>query len=157
MRQADSQEKDMNDKITILFVDDDDKILSAIHRELMDEPYEFLLATSGQEALKILEQNEVAVLVSDMRMPQMDGMELLKIAKEKHPATIRMMISGHANITSLLKAINENIIYKFITKPWKDSEELKSIVKQAVNYYNLRRERDLLLAQVQQYREQAAK
>jgi two-component system response regulator HupR/HoxA len=146
----------MNDKITILFVDDDEKILSAIHRELMDEPYEFLFATSGQEALKILEQNEVAVLVSDMRMPQMDGMELLKIAKEKYPATIRMMISGHANITNLLKAINENIIYKFITKPWKDSDELKLIVQQAINYYNLRRERDLLLAEVKQYREHAA-
>ncbi len=81
-------------------------------------------------------------------------MKLLKIVKDKYPSTVRMMISGHANITALLNAINENIIYKFITKPWKDSEELKSVVQQGLEYYNLRRERDLLLAQVQQYRQE---
>ncbi len=146
----------MNQKKVILLVDDEESILSAIRRELADEPYEMLTATSGQEALEIMVEHNVSVLIADFRMPEMDGMELLKVAKEKYPATIRMMISGHANITILLKAINENIIYKFITKPWKDSEELKSIVQQAINYYNLRQERDLLLAEVQQYREQAA-
>jgi len=145
----------MNSERVILFVDDDENILSAIRRELMGEAYEMLSATNGQEALEIMEGRDVSVLIADFRMPEMDGMELLKVAKEKYPATIRMMISGHANITILLKAINENIIYKFITKPWKDSEELKSIVQQAINYYNLRRERDLLLAEVQQYRNQA--
>jgi two-component system response regulator HupR/HoxA len=143
----------MSEKITILLVDDDENTLSAISRELADEPYELLLATSGSEALDIMASRQVAVLVADFRMPEMDGMELLKITKEKHPATIRTMISGYANITVLLKAINENIIYKFITKPWKDSEELKSIVRQAADYYNLRRERDLLLAEAQHYRQ----
>ena len=146
----------MDQKKTILLVDDDANILSSISRELAEEPYELLTATSGQEALEIMAVSDISVLIADFRMPEMDGMELLKITKEKYPTIIRMMISGYANITILLKAINENMIYKFITKPWKDSEELKSIVQQAINYYNLRRERDLLLAEVQQYREQAA-
>jgi DNA-binding NtrC family response regulator len=146
----------MNQRKVILLVDDDESILSTIRRELSDEPYELLTATSGKEALEIMAERDVSVIIADFRMPEMDGMELLRITKKEYPKTIRMMISGHANITVLLRAINENIIYKFITKPWKDSEELKSIVKQAISYYNLRRERDLLLAEVQQYRERAA-
>jgi DNA-binding NtrC family response regulator len=146
----------MNQQKRILLVDDEESVLSAIRRELMDEPYELLTAINGQEALEIMAENDICVIIADFRMPEMDGMELLRIVKEKYPSTIRMMISGYANITILLKAINENIIYKFITKPWKDSEELKSVVQQAINYYNLRRERDLLLAEVQRYRERAA-
>jgi two-component system response regulator HupR/HoxA len=146
----------MDQQKRILLVDDEESVLSAIGRELMDEPYELLTATSGQEALEIMAENDVCVLIADFRMPEMDGMELLKITKERYPSIIRMMISGYANITILLKAINENIIYKFITKPWKDSGDLKSVVQQAINYYNLRRERDLLLAEVRQYRERAA-
>jgi DNA-binding NtrC family response regulator len=146
----------MDQQKRILLVDDEESVLSAIRRELMDEPYELLTSISGQEALEIMAENDICVIIADFRMSEMNGMELLRIVKEKYPATIRMMISGYANITILLKAINENIIYKFITKPWKDSEELKSVVQQAINYYNLRRERDLLLAEVKQYREQAS-
>ena len=75
--------------------------------------------------------------------------------KEKHPNIIRMILSGHANTTNLLDAINENIIYKCITKPWPDPDTLKSVVQQAVEYYNVHRERDMLLMQVEQLRREA--
>lgn len=144
----------MEDRRTILFVDDDESMLSAVKRELMDEPYHLLWARGGKEALEVLEKNEVTVIVTDMLMPEMSGLDLLKTVKEKYPEAIRMIMSGHANITTLLNAINENIIYKFITKPWPDSETLKSIVQQAVEYYNLHRERDTLLAQVERLRQE---
>ncbi len=142
----------MDGKRIVLFVDDQ-AALAAFRRVLIDEPYELLLAGGDQEALQVMSQHEVAVIVSDMMMPGMDGIKLLNTVKEKYPSAIRMLISDNANITGLLEAINKNIIYKFITKPFND-DELKSIVRQGIEYYNLRRERDLLLAQVGQYRQQ---
>lgn len=139
----------MEDKRVILFVDDDEAALSAFKRAFIDEPYEILLASNAQQALELLALHKIAVIISDMMMPGMDGMKLLNEIKEKYPSVIRMLASGHANITNLLLAINESVIYKFITKPFKD-DELKSVVRQAVDYYNLRIERDMLLAKVKQ-------
>jgi response regulator RpfG family c-di-GMP phosphodiesterase len=138
---------------TILFVDDEEKVLKSLQRGLLDEPYELYFATSGKEALKILEENEVHIIVTDMRMPEMSGLELLKIVKEKYPKTVRMALSGYAWVSSLLEPINQGEIFKFITKPWKLEEEFKGILKQAVEYYNLRAERDALLEEVKKYQQ----
>lgn len=73
---------------SVLFVDDEMNILSAIRRAVVDEPFQAFFANSGKEALKIMEEREIAVLVTDMRMPEMDGLQLLKIVKEEYPATI---------------------------------------------------------------------
>lgn len=143
----------MEDKRTVLFVDDEQSALSSFRRAIMDEPYELLIAEGSQQALEIMAQHDVAVIVSDMMMPDMDGIKLLNVVKEKYPSAIRILISGYTDINGLLEAINKNIIYKFIAKPVTD-EDLKSIVRQGIDYYNLRRERDLLLAQVGQYRQQ---
>ncbi|MFA5553610.1 MAG: response regulator [Phycisphaerae bacterium] len=143
----------MEDKRIILFVDDDQAALSAFKRAFIDEPYEILLASNAQQALELLALHKAAVIISDMMMPEVDGMKLLHQVKERYPYIIRILASGHANITNLLQAINESIIYRFITKPFKD-DELKSIVSQAVDYYNLRVERDMLQAQVAQAKQQ---
>ncbi|MHC4735311.1 MAG: response regulator [Planctomycetota bacterium] len=79
------------EKRTVLFVDDEEKILRSLKRGLMDEPYESLFANSGQEALEILKQKEVHVLVTDMRMPEMSGLDLLRIVKKEYPHIIRMV------------------------------------------------------------------
>ncbi len=141
------------EKRTILFVDDEEKVLRSLERGLLDEPYNCYFAKSGKEALEILEQNEVHIIVTDMRMPEMSGLDLLRMVKEKYPHIIRLVLSGYTQVTTLLTAINQGEIFKFITKPWRLEEDFKTVLQQAVDYYNLRTERDSLLQELQQYKE----
>ena len=135
------------EKRTVLFVDDEEKILRSLKRGLIDEPYKSLFAKSGKEALEILKQNEVHVLVTDMRMPEMPGLELLKIVKEEYPHLVRMVLSGYTQVTTLLTAINQGEIFKFITKPWQLEEEFKPAIQEAVEYYNFRNQRQMVEAE----------
>lgn len=147
----------MEPRPTILFVDDDPKVLKSLQRGLIDEPYECLFATSGKEALEILQTHQVHVICTDMRMPEMNGLELLKIVKERYPQIVRLVLSGYTQVGMLLTAINQGEIFKFITKPWRLEEEFKGIIKQAVEYYNLRADRDRLAAELDQYKQATAK
>lgn len=127
----------MDDKRTLLFVDDEVRILRSIERSLLDEPYTLLFAESGKEALKLLESNDVHVIVTDMRMPEMSGLDLLKIVKEKYPHIVRIVLSGYTQVTTLLTAINQGEIFRFVTKPWKVEKEFKQVLREAVEHYNL--------------------
>lgn len=138
------------DKRTVLFVDDEEKILSSLKRGLIDEPYETLFANNGNEALEILAQGPVHVVVTDMQMPEMNGLELLRVVKEKYPHIVRMALSGYAQVTTLLTAINQGEIFRFITKPWKLEEELKQTVREAVEYYNSQNEGTKLADEAEQ-------
>jgi len=138
------------EKRTVLFVDDEEKVLSCLEGGLLDEPYKTLFANSGKEALEILEQNEVQVVVTDMRMPEMDGLELLKTVKKEYPHIIRMILSGYADIKTLLGAINQGEIFRFVTKPWDFEKEFKPVVRQAIDYYDLHSEREMLMRFVEQ-------
>ena len=138
------------EKRTVLFVDDEEKILRSLKRALQDEPYETLFASSGKEALEILEHNEVHVLVTDMYMPEIDGLELLRLVKEEYPHIIRLVLSGFAEKEILLNAINKGEILRFITKPWKSNEELKIIIRQAIEHYDLHSEREMLMSVFEQ-------
>ncbi len=126
------------EKKTVLFVDDEEKLLSSLRRGLLDEPYNTLFANSGKKALEILERNEVHVLVTDMRMPEMGGLEFLKIVKELYPHIVRMVLSGYTQVTTLLTAINQGEIYKYITKPWKLEKEFKPSIREAIEYYEVK-------------------
>ena len=137
----------MDEKRTVLFVDDEVRLLRSIERGMLDEPYRVLFAESGAEALKLLEANEVHVLVTDMRMPEMTGLELLKIVKERYPRTVRLVLSGYTQASTLLTAINQGEIFRFITKPWKMEEEFKPALRQAIEQYNREAERDRLVTQ----------
>lgn len=128
----------------ILFVDDESNVLSAIRRAVQDEKYMPFFAGSGAEALTIMEDNEFCVIVTDMRMPVMDGLTLLKIVKEKYPRTVRVVLSGFTQLSQMLVTINQGEIFKFITKPWTTNDELLPVIKQAIDYYNLQMERDTL-------------
>ena len=125
---------------TVLFVDDEDKVLASVERALHDEPYNTLFAQSANEALEILQQQEVHVIVTDMRMPEMNGLELLQVIKKDYPHIIRMVLSGFTDNETLLGAINQGEIYKYITKPWKLEEEFKPSILSAIEYYNLHAE-----------------
>ncbi len=133
------------EKRTVLFVDDEEKILKSIKRSFVDEPYETIFANSGKEALEVLKQKEAHVLVTDMRMPEMGGLELLKIVREKRPHIIRMVLSGYTDVDALLASINQGEIFRFVAKPWKSDAELKIIIRQAIEFYELHSERDMLL------------
>jgi two-component system, NtrC family, response regulator HupR/HoxA len=123
---------------TVLFVDDEERLLTSLKRGLMDEPYKCLFANSGPHALEVLSKNKVHVIITDMRMPEMNGLELLRIVREKYPDIIRIVLSGYTQITTLLTAINEGHIYKYITKPWKLEEEFKPQIREALAYYDKR-------------------
>ncbi len=123
------------EKRTVLFVDDEERLLNSLKRGFLDEPYNTIFANSGKEALEILEKKDVHVLVTDMRMPEMGGLELLKIVKEKYPHIVRMVLSGYTQVGTLLTAINQGEIYKYITKPWKLEEEFIPSIREAIEYY----------------------
>jgi len=137
------------EKRTVLFVDDEKKILMSLKRGLLDEPYETFFANSGKEALEILKREEVHVIVTDMRMPEMTGLELLRTVKEEYPHIVRMVLSGYTQISTLLTAINQGEIFRFITKPWKLEEDFKPSIREAIDYYNLRSERDKLTVEAE--------
>jgi len=133
---------------TLLVVDDEENILSALKRVLRREGYRTLTAGSGAQGLAILAANEVDVIVSDQRMPVMTGVEFLRKAKERHPDTVRMVLSGYTDLQSVTDAINEGAIYKFLTKPWDDAL-LKANIEEAFRRKLLNDENRLLTRQVQ--------
>jgi len=119
---------------TILLVDDEPNILSALRRCLRRDGYEILTAGSGEEALELLAGNPVMVILSDQRMPGMAGTEFLSRVKLMHPGTVRMILSGYADINSITDAINKGEIYRFQTKPW-DDDDLRKAIQDAVIHY----------------------
>ncbi len=134
----------IKEKRTVLFVDDEKDILNALQRLLRSETYQIIFAQGGQQALDLLEEKSIHVLVTDMRMPGMDGLTLLKQVEQKHPDIIRLVLSGRGDSKSILNAINMGSAYRYLVKPW-DNRELKIIIRQAIEMYSLREEkRDLL-------------
>jgi response regulator RpfG family c-di-GMP phosphodiesterase len=116
---------------SILFVDDEQNVLSSLCRLFRKENYEVITANSGGEALEKMASKPVDIIISDQRMPLMTGVELLSEIKEKYPSTIRMVLSGYSEIKEIISAVNEGGICRFITKPWND-EQLKAAVRLAI-------------------------
>lgn len=134
----------MKEEVKILCVDDEKNVLRALERLFMDEEYEVLTATNGEEALAVLAETPgIQLIISDYRMPGMDGVDFLKQVNERWPATIRIVLSGFADTASVVGAINEGQIYKFIPKPWND-DELKVTIAKALEVYFLRQKNERL-------------
>lgn len=134
---------------TILLVDDEANILSALTRVLRPLGYRILRAGSGREGLELLAQNEVGVIVSDQRMPEMTGSEFLMQVRDRYPDTIRIVLSGYTELNSITDAINHGAIYKFLTKPWED-ELLRANIEEAFQRYEMKRENDRLNNEMEQ-------
>lgn len=139
---------------SILFVDDEESILNSIKRGLHGQPYKLFFATSGPAALDILEENEISVVVSDMRMPGMDGLELLKIVNDKYPDTVRIVLTGYSHISLLMLAINSGQVYRYLTKPWKMEEEFLAAIQDAVRFHEILLERRNLVAKLTKQKEE---
>lgn len=128
----------------ILFVDDEQPVLRSIGRFCRQKPWTTHLVNSGEDGLKLLEEQRIDIVVSDMRMPGMSGAEFLTAVREKYPETIRILLTGYSDIQALEAAINEAKIYNYITKPW-DDNLLLEILEGALRYQASERERKHLL------------
>ena len=124
---------------SVLFVDDEPNILKSLQRLLRPEEMNVLCASTGKEALEILDQTPTQVFVTDQRMPEMSGVDLLSAVRERHPEIIRMMLTGFTEIKVAVEAINQGEIYRLITKPWND-DELRATIRQAFEQADLKDE-----------------
>ena len=135
---------DSENQESVLFVDDEPAILSSLKRFFRKSSFNCHFAESGEEGLKILEQMPIDLIVSDMRMPKMNGAEFLSIARSKWPDTVRILLTGHSDIGATIEALNKGGIYRYISKPWND-QELQEAIEQSLRLRRLERERVELL------------
>jgi len=117
----------MPDKHSILCVDDEQNILKLLRRLLEGYDYEVMTASSGAEALAMLEKRHADVIVSDQRMPGMSGSDLFRVTRDKYPQAVRVMMSGYSDFDSLVSAVNEGEIFRFISKPWDQTQFIELI------------------------------
>lgn len=121
---------------SVLLVDDEEKVLHSLKRLLRKEGYSLLTAISAAEGLKLLEENDIHLVISDHRMPQVSGIEFFAIVKERYPDVLRIILTGYTEVDSITDAINKGDIYKFFLKPWND-QSLKLEIRQALDQYDL--------------------
>jgi len=120
-------------KYKLLIVDDEPANLRALER-LFREQYDVLTAASGADALELLDRHNVALLITDQRMPEMTGIELLKRTVTLRPRMVRIILTGYTDVDALVEAINCGEVYRYVTKPW-TNEELLLTVKRALEHY----------------------
>ena len=131
----------MDKKKTVLFVDDDRAMLLSIERCLLNEPYNQLFAKSGQEALEILQKEEVHIIVADMCMPEMTGLELLRIARKEYPNIIGIILTGYAIDTEVQNAIEQGEIFWLIPKPlWQLGGKFEKLILRSLIHSDFQRE-----------------
>lgn len=131
-------------KQAILFVDDETHVLLSLRRLFRKTGYELFFAENGAQALKLIEQSRIDVIVSDMRMPEMLGNELLQKIKEKNSRIKQVILSGYSDLQSTISAINNADVFAYITKPWSD-EGLLQTVEQALREKTLEEDSDILM------------
>ena len=119
----------MDQQTNVLIVDDESRIVRTLAR-LLKPQYNTFLASSGGEALDILRSNRIHIILSDQRMPEMTGVELLSKVKELSKNTTRILLTGYSDLTAVMKSVNEGEIFRYITKPW-NNRELLAVVDQA--------------------------
>ncbi|MBF0485594.1 MAG: response regulator [Candidatus Omnitrophica bacterium] len=133
---------------TILCVDDELSILKTLNRVLSGAGYKVALAQSGEEALKILDAQGVDLIIADQRMPEMTGSEFLRLAHQSHPGIVSIMLSGYSDFASLVDAVNEGEIFRFVAKPW-SNEVLLEIVSSALAKRHAQNLAGILLGNIQ--------
>lgn len=117
----------------LLIVDDEMPNIRLLER-LFQHEYHCLTASSGEEAMSLLDQHEVAVIITDQRMPQMTGIELLKRSADRRPHMVRILLTGYTDLDALVEAVNCGLVYMYVSKPW-NNDDLKLRVGRAVEAY----------------------
>jgi len=119
---------------SILLVDDEEMVLRALRRMLAKQEWDVDTAESGDQALEIMRQKPISLVISDQRMPDMTGLELLRTVKDLYPDTVRIILTGYAEMDVVVKAINQGEVYRFMTKPWNNAELIET-VREAIQHY----------------------
>jgi DNA-binding NtrC family response regulator len=136
-------------KHPILIVDDEPDILFSL-KGLLRREFELYTAESAREALKILAERSVHVVMTDQRMPETTGIELLGVVKQEYPDAIRIVFTGYADIKAVVDGINKGGLYRYITKPW-DPDDLTALLHEAAARYDELAERQQLLIDLRTY------
>jgi len=123
-------------KYTLLIVDDEPDVCDSVH-DLLRREFRVLKAHSGQEGYRLMQEEEVHIIMTDQRMPQVSGVELLTKVKAKNPQAVRMLFTGYADLESIIAAINQGHVYQFLKKPWQPDELLEAVRQAAVEYDRL--------------------
>lgn len=134
----------------VLIVDDEPDVCDSV-QNLLRREFRVLKAHSAEEGYRIMQEEEVHIVMSDQRMPQITGIEMLTRLKARHPHAIRMLFTGFADLESIITAINQGHIFQFLKKPWQPEELLSAVRQAALEYDNLETlavERENLLEEV---------
>ena len=136
-------------RFRILFVDDEEPILSALRRLMRRHDYDCWFATSGREGLAILEQNPIDLVISDMRMPEMDGAQFLSEVRKRWPFSVRFLMTGYADMSATIDALNQGGINRYVSKPW-DDEALIEAIEEGLRIRKLERQKKRLIDQTRE-------
>lgn len=128
----------MGDKINILYVDDEVNNLISF-KATFRLKFKIFTAESGKEAIKILDENDIHIIITDQRMPEMTGVEFLVSILERHPDPMRILLTGYADLNAVIDAVNKGKIYHYLSKPWNE-EELESTILKAFEIYKQHKE-----------------
>jgi DNA-binding NtrC family response regulator len=139
-------------KHPILLVDDEPEILFSL-RALVRREFDVHTAEGGDQALDVIHKHPVHVIMTDQRMPEMSGVELLARARAECPEAVRIIFTGYADLKAVIDAVNRGEIYRYLTKPW-DPDELLAILHQACEQYDALADRHRLLADLKGYVEE---
>ena len=134
-------------KFAILFVDDEEYNLVAF-KATFRQDYDIYTAQSGKEALELIKGKEIGLIITDQRMPEMTGVELLEKVLPKYPDAVRIIITGYSDVEAIISAINNGNVFRYITKPW-DERELKMTIENARRLYELRIKNKELVSELQ--------
>lgn len=130
--------------LNVIIVDDDELVIKSLQRVLQSESYYLWVTTSAKKALSLLTSQETAVIVSDHRMPEMTGIELLEKAKNISPDTVRILLTGYADVDVAQESVNRCGVYKLLLKPWND-QELKGTISSAIGLFKHLKEKNRLV------------
>ncbi|MEJ2154123.1 MAG: response regulator [Desulfobacteraceae bacterium] len=147
MRTSRKKEEINLDRPKVIFVDDEPGMLKSMERIVRHEPYDAHFAATGWQALEILEQAKAQVIVSDLKMPEMDGLALLRKVGRDYPETVRIILSGRTDTDTVLEAMHEGNVYRYITKPC-DERELVQTIHQALDIWRIQEEMRSLQARL---------
>jgi response regulator RpfG family c-di-GMP phosphodiesterase len=134
-------------KYNILYVDDEESNLR-IFKTAFKRDYNVFLAISGEEAIKILYQEPIQLIVTDQKMPEMSGTEFLEKTLPDFPNIMRIILTGFSDIEAIVRAINKANIYKYVTKPW-NREDFKLIIDEALGVYQYRENKDIRIVELE--------
>jgi len=142
-------------KHCLLIVDDEPNVCDSVH-DLLRREFRVLKAHSAEEGFRLMQEEEVHIVMSDQRMPQISGVELLTSVKARYPQAIRMLFTGFAELESVIAAINQGHVFQFVRKPWQPEELLLAVRQAAAEHDRLERtarEREHLLEEIKELRD----